>query len=175
MTTFSLANISLACDVLQDPILFWAIFLVSFFAFLRISNVAPHSLVTFSPRKHLQKDIIFAPPGAHVFIKWAKNMQDAKKYKFIQIPQLRDSCICPTTALRKLLQQRKSDPDSPLFSEQSTGSQIIDTKIRSSLKLVLQHLGIPSNGHNFHAFRGDCSFWPSGKFGRHQSPRKLEQ
>ena len=39
----TLALISKNCDILDDSILFRAIFLVAFFAFLRMSNMAPHS------------------------------------------------------------------------------------------------------------------------------------
>ena len=34
-------QISVACDILSDPLLFRAIFLTSYFAFLRMSNIAP--------------------------------------------------------------------------------------------------------------------------------------
>ena len=65
-----LENISTSCQHSQDPLLFRAIFLVAFFAFLRISNIAPHSEAAFSPFKHLlRKNVIFAPPGAHIPIK----------------------------------------------------------------------------------------------------------
>ena len=67
--------ISMACDSLPDPELYRAVFLIAFHAFLRISNVAPHSVAAFSQHKHLlRQDVIFAPPGAHLFIEWAKNM-----------------------------------------------------------------------------------------------------
>ena len=60
-------NISIACDSLHDPILYRAIFLVSFFAFLRISNVAPHSPRQFD--RFVQTSFL-APPGAHLIIKF---------------------------------------------------------------------------------------------------------
>ena len=44
----TLYHISKACDSLPDPYLFRAIFLVAFYAFLRISKIAPHSNRQFS-------------------------------------------------------------------------------------------------------------------------------
>ena len=73
----TLYHISKACDSLSDPHLFTAIFLVAFYAFLRLSNIAPQSNRQFSHSKHfLRKDIVFAPPGAHLLIKWTKTLQD---------------------------------------------------------------------------------------------------
>ena len=66
----TLYQISLSCDTLSDPLLYRAIFLAAFFGFLRMSNIAPHSSSKFDPDNHfLRKDLIFAPPGAHLLIK----------------------------------------------------------------------------------------------------------
>ena len=62
----TLYHISKACDSLPDN-LFRAIFLMAFCAFLRLSNIAHHTNRQFSHFKHfLRKDLIFAPPGAHL-------------------------------------------------------------------------------------------------------------
>ena len=59
----SLAAISRACNILDDPELFRAAFLIAFFAFLRMSNVAPHSKFKFDPHRHiLRQDIILQEP-----------------------------------------------------------------------------------------------------------------
>ena len=149
----TLKAISQTCRILDDPILYRAVFLLAFFGFLRVSNIAPHSVSAFSPCRHLlRKDVIFAPPGAHVLIKWAKNMQEARKYKFVQIPSMKDHSICPVTALKNLLKDRNLAQDKPLFTTLQL-QPLIDTKIRQSLTKVLTHLNIPSQGHTFHAFR----------------------
>ena len=65
-----------------------------------------------------------------------------------------DQSICPVTALKKLLNSRHLPKDAPLFAEITFPNyQVIDTKIRDALKLVLRALNIPHIGHNFHAFR----------------------
>ena len=63
----TLYAISQQCKNLSDPILFRSIFLVSFYAFLKMSNVAPDSSRQFEPSKHLlRQDVVFTPPGSHM-------------------------------------------------------------------------------------------------------------
>ena len=82
-----LYQISVACDILSDPVLFRAIFLTSYFAFLRMSNIAPHSVKKFNPSRHfLRQDVVFGHPGAHIIIKWTKTLQDNKSHHIVQIP-----------------------------------------------------------------------------------------
>ena len=55
----TLTLMSQTCDILEDPPLFRAAFLVAFFCFLRMSNIAPHSRFKFDQSKHfLRQDII---------------------------------------------------------------------------------------------------------------------
>ena len=62
-----LYTILVSCDQISDPPLFRAIFLSFFYAFLRMSDVAPHSRSQFDPSKHfLRQDLIFGHPGAHL-------------------------------------------------------------------------------------------------------------
>ena len=120
-----------------------------------MSNIAPHSSSSFSNQVHLvRKDIIFAPPGAHIFIMWSKTLQGYKDYKFIQIPSLQDENLCPVLALRRLLASRPLTAEKPLFAlNYPPFHSVIDTKIRYSLRSVLTSLQISVGSHGFHAFR----------------------
>ena len=151
----TLYHISMSCDILDDPILYRAIFLTSFYGFLHMSNLAPHSAKHFSQNRHfLRQDLIFADPGAHLIIKWAKTLQDHKAHHVIQLPSLKNPFLCPVRALTQLIQSRPMSPTSPLFANKFPPySQVIDTHIRDSLKKVLIHRGIPLQGHSFHTFR----------------------
>ena len=148
-------DISRACDFLPDPPLFRAIFLVAFYAFFRLSNIAPHSARQFSKDKHfLRQDLIFAPPGAHLLVKWTKTLQDGNTSHMIQIPQIENFFLCPIRALRTLLQSRPLPPSAPLFACKAPPHvQIIDTHVRDSLRQVLSILNISPIGHGFHTFR----------------------
>ena len=148
-------QISVACSILSDPPLYRAIFLISYFAFLRMSNIAPHSVNKFDPSKHfLRQDVILAHPGAHIVIKWTKTLQDNKSHHVVQIPQLPNIYLCPVRALKALLSSRPLPPSAPLFALHSyPHNQVIDTQVRSALKKILIYKNFPSRGFSFHAFR----------------------
>ena len=64
------------CNFIYAGKVFQAIFLIAFFGFLRISNLAPHSVGAFDPSKHLTlADITFNSTGMTLTIKWSKTMQ----------------------------------------------------------------------------------------------------
>ena len=148
-------HISKACDNLSDPPLFRAIFLTAFYAFLRMSNIAPHSSKAFEPTKHfLRQDLIFHHPGAHLLVKWTKTLQDNRSHHWVQLPKLENMYLCPVKALAALLSSRNLPPTAPLFANNfSPFTQVIDTHVRDALRKVLTLLAIPSNGHGFHTFR----------------------
>ena len=98
----TLAQITQACDLLDDPPLYKSAFLLAFFGFLRMSNIAPHSKQKFDSQKHFRQDIMFAPPGAHILLKWTKTLQHNKSHHFVQIPLLSNSPMCPVQALKHL-------------------------------------------------------------------------
>ena len=151
----TLYAISKQCETLSDPILFRAIFLTSFYAFLRMSNIAPLSSKQFNPQRHLlRQDVIFAPPGAHIILKWCKTMQDAKSTHIVQIPEIANIWLCPVRALKTRLVSRHLTSTSPLFANAFyPHSQVIDTHIRDALKTILTNLKISHIGHGFHSFR----------------------
>ena len=148
-------HISRACDSLSDPHLFRAIFLTAYFAFLRMSNVAPHSTKQFDPSKHfLRQDAIFGHPGIHLIVKWTKTLQDHRSHHIVQLPELHNPYLCPVRALRSLLSSRPLPPTAPLFATiRPPHPQIIDTHIRNALKSILQSLNIPPASFGFHTFR----------------------
>ena len=47
-----LVDLSLACDSLTSEKIYKAVLLLGFFAFLRLSNLAPHSVVAFDYTRH---------------------------------------------------------------------------------------------------------------------------
>ena len=147
--------LSLSCDILPDPLLFRAIFLVSFYGFLRMSNIAPHSAQKFHPCTHfLRKDLIFGPPGAHLIMKWSKTLQSPKSYHIVQLPSISNPFLCPVSALKALLQSRPLPPTSPLFATiYHPHGQVIDTVVRDALKTVLKHRGFSPSAFPFHTFR----------------------
>ena len=88
------------CDKTYMGQVFKAAYLLSFFSFLRISNLVPHSLKMFDPVKHLARaGVFFAPPGAHILITWSKTLQSKNAARVLKIPHLGTSPVCPVQAL----------------------------------------------------------------------------
>ena len=68
-----------ACDFTYMGQIFKAIYTLAFFSFVRLSNLVPHTRNAFSPYHQLARgDVIFAPPGLLLIIKWSKTMQATK-------------------------------------------------------------------------------------------------
>ena len=90
ITIPTLLKLVQACDTIAYGQVYKAAFLLTFFAFLRLSNIAPVAAKSFDPTRHfLRGDVIFGPPGAHVILKWAKAMQSSSKHQVIQIPLIK--------------------------------------------------------------------------------------
>ena len=144
-----------SCDILRYTKLYRSIFLTAFFGFLRISNLAPNSTGTFDHTRHLARgDLIFAPPGAHLIIKWSKVMQYRNSHQVIQIPLLNMTKICPVTALTEMMcANRGGNSNTPLFNIPYTVTAVTQGQIRSALGLIHNHLQLPLNFLTFHAFR----------------------
>ena len=101
LTLRELREISRLCDQFDCPQVYRTAFLLGFYALLRISNIAPPFQRSFDPSRHLLRgDVKFIYPGAHLKLKWAKNIQAPEKVHWIKIPTMSDSLLCPVTALQ---------------------------------------------------------------------------
>ena len=105
--------------------------------------------------RHLNRqDVIFAPPGAHILLKWAKTLQDRVGHHVIQIPSLDHSLLYPVLALKNLLNSSPVPPSAPLFAANSPPFHpIIDTHIRDALRAIVRSLNLDPVEYGFHAFR----------------------
>ena len=96
------------CD--QNPLgfVYKPLCLLAFFAFLRLSNMAPPSVAEFSPLVHLYRGDVIPQAGfATVVLKWSKSLQKQTQFATIQIPALGAPPLCPMFPL---------PPNSPLFA-----------------------------------------------------------
>ena len=149
-----LQDIILACDHLQYPIIYKSIFLLAFFTFLRISNFAPLAASQFDSSRHLTRgDVIWGHPGAHIIVKWAKNMQGRKECHVLQIPLLKNKKLCPVTTLHNYFKKYPHGFASPMFVNPLTASPIIQSNIRQALAKISIFLNIPPGYITFHCFR----------------------
>ena len=111
-----LTNIVAVCDTMWMGQVYKALYLTAFFPFLRISNLVPHTVATFSPIEQLTRgDVFFAPPGVHLLIKWSKTMQMRNTVKNLKLPTLHNSPLCPVKALKNVFLLSPGNQDTPLF------------------------------------------------------------
>jgi len=149
-----LHQISDLCQYLSFPKLFRAIFMLAFFSFLRISHFAAETIAQFDhSRQLLRADVIWANPGAHIIIRWAKNMQDRSSHRVVQIPFLQHSSIFPVTPLRAYITTYPLVGGQPLFAHPITSQPITQSCIRRALSSINVMLGLPNNHLPFHTFR----------------------
>ena len=157
-----LIKIALACDSMLYGTVYKCVFLLAYFAFLRLSNLAPTSTQGFDPTRHiLRGDVIFGPPGAHIIIKWAKAMQSSSKHQVVQIPLLNSSPICPVSALKSLISTIKAPPSSPLFMLPKPSGCVVLTApmISATLSNILRSLSLNPAHYGFHCFRRSGVSW----------------
>ena len=162
ITIPTLLTLVQACDNIAFGQVYKAAFLLAFFAFLRLSNIAPVTPKSFDPTRHfLRCDVIFGPPGAHVILKWAKAMQSSSKHQVIQIPLIRNSPLCPVSALKVLLQSTPAPKSAPLFllPRPSGLSVLTSPMLSSSLSNLLSSLGLNPAHYGFHSFRRSGVSW----------------
>ena len=151
-----LTSISAECSNLPSASVYRAIFLTGFFGFLRLSNLAPHSLAAFDPSRLLMgQDVFFSKKHVKILIKWSKTMQTRDKVTFITLPRLKDSRICPHRALKSLFDLYPMSSQTSLFqiSGPSGLNPVTDSRVRKALKRVNVNLGLAPAYFTFHDFR----------------------
>ena len=149
------------CETMHMGVIFKAAILTSFFSFLRISNLVPHSMSSFDHMKQLARaDVIFAP-GAHILVKWSKTLQYRNKIRIIKIPSLGSSSICPVAALQAILKLYSGSPNSPLFQVKCSSRWVplTDTRLRKFMGKLILTLGWAHKNLTFHSLRRSGATW----------------
>ena len=144
------------CDTVQNGVIYKAVFLLAFFAFLRLSNLVPCSAIKFDAQKHLARgDVIVSDASATLILKWSKTIQKPGEYKCFGLPNLGKSKLCPVSAYVNMCNLFPLHADAPMFCvPQGTGYvSLSEAKVRKVLASVLASLGIDNTGLTFHTFR----------------------
>ena len=99
-----LTYIATQCQKFEFSHIFAALYLLAFYSFLRLSNIVPHSFRGFDPSRHLARgDVIFGDTSAVVILKWSKTNQLRDKVKYVTIPKIPHSPLCPFGSLKNML------------------------------------------------------------------------
>ena len=156
MSLSTLETLVQLCESLPSGISFKAIFLIAFFVFLRISNVAPQSLSQFDPSRHLTPaDVKISKKYMKLIIKWSKTMQTRDRAHTITLPKLYPSPLCPVTALISAMSQYSPGPQDPLFQVRTPEGYkpITESRLRKVLSKLIVQTGLPKGHFTFHTFR----------------------
>ena len=104
------------CDFTYMGQIFKALYLFSFYSFLRLSNLVPHTVAQFSPLKHLARgDVILRLDKLLLILKWSKPIQSNNQIKLITVPRISNSSICPVAAIKNLLDLTPRGSNLPLL------------------------------------------------------------
>ena len=116
INTDLLLSILSAYATLPFPSIYRALYLLSLFSFLRLSNIFPHTIKNFDVTTQLCRgDLIFSQDSIVVIIKWSKTIQNRRDTVTISVPSLGDSPLCPYQALKLMLLKIPGSPNEPLF------------------------------------------------------------
>ena len=151
-----LEKISRACDDISFSQVFRAIFLIGFFGFFRLSNLAPHSILTFDPSRHLTgHDLFFTKKLVKVLIKWSTTLQDRDRVQVVSLPKIANRIICPYRALKALTKlYPMTDSESVFQIKMPSGWQpLTDTRVRKVLKSINMTLGLNPHFFTYHSFQ----------------------
>ena len=127
-----------------------------FFAFLRLSNLAPHAISGFDPTRHLiGEDIFFTSKFVKVLIKWRNTIQDRDQVQCITLPKLHQSLSCPYRALKTVFGSYFMSATTSLFQVRTSNGfiSLTDSRVRKTLKSINQALGLNPSFYTFHDFR----------------------
>ena len=135
-----LEQISVACDGFKCAKVLRAIFLTGFFGFLRLSNLAPHTLTLFDHSHHLTgQDLFFSHNLVKVMVKWTKTVQ------VISLPKVKNRSGCLFRALKALYTLYPMSAVTSVFQVEvgNSGWQpLTDTKVRKCLNAINAWLGL---------------------------------
>ena len=150
-----------ASETLPFPSIYTALYLLSFFSFLRLSNILPHTTKSFDVTRQLCRgDLIFSQDSIVIIIKWSKTIQNRRDTATIYVPSLGDSPLCPYQALKVMLLEIPGSPNDPLFQIPGKGVLVplTDSAARKHLKKVSTLLQLPSP-LTFHLFHRSGTTW----------------
>ena len=145
-------NISVLLDQFENSLVYRAAFALSFYGFLRISNLVPPSKQGFDPTRQLTRgDVSFTDKGVVVFLKWAKNLQKTQQTHVIMLPAMNSPWLCPVHTLYSLFQAQQYLPSDPVIK--SSQGLLTESHLRKRFQLMLSMLGLPTASLTYHSLR----------------------
>ena len=142
---------------LENARMFNCLFLIAYFGFFRISNLAPVNVNSFDFKKHLCRgDVIIQDEGVVIVVKWSKTIRNFSQGTYIVLPKLTGSVLCPHNAVVTWLRNSKGGHNDPLFT--INHKPVSQYQIRKHLAKNVSVIGRDPINYPFHSFRrsGPC-------------------
>ena len=135
--------------------------LLGYYGFLRQSNLAPRSATAFDPsRDTCRGDLVIAPPGLLLTLKWSKTIQRGHRTHTIPIPARPGHPLCPLRPYQDLLRITPTlSPQDPLLQHTSPPHAPPRARVLTSLQLAaglrraLQQAGLDPALYSLHSLR----------------------
>ena len=145
-------NIVSLLQKMDEPLVYSAAFALSFYGFLRISNLVPPTKLSFDPARQLTRsDVTFTPTGVRLFLKWAKNLQKTQQSQVIMLPRMNNHILCPYHILHKLFTSQQYSPLDAVIKNHL--GPLCESHLRRRFHLVLSMLGLPTKSLTYHCLR----------------------
>ena len=136
-------EISRLCSIFDNMLTYRSAFLLGFYGFLCISNVAPPFQKSFSVDKHLlRQDVMFHPPGLIL------NLNGPERVHTIKLPHVQDPVMYPTQSIPALFKAIPLPPTAPLFMLED-GVLLTQTLLRKHLVTILRPMDLPLMGFGY--------------------------
>ena len=104
------------CDLISFGIVYKAVFLVGYFGFLRLSNIAPRAIASFDPSLYLTAgNIIFTERLIKLVIKWSKTIQTRGSINCLTLSRLKGSIMCPLAVYKAAMKLNMPSQHDTLF------------------------------------------------------------
>jgi len=140
----------------------WAVMVVGFFMFSRISNLLPPKKGRFDRTKQLLKsDVKVSADSVIVLVKWSKVIQLSERLVTLPLKAIPGSPICPKTSLLNATRLAKSKDSDHLFSyrKKQSISTIIQSEFISFLRKKLKSAGLDPKLYSGHSLRRGGASW----------------
>ena len=161
-TAITLEHLSLilrTCDVNKEWLLAKLAMSLAYFAYLRLSNLAPRTMHTFDPSRHATwADLQPKQQGLVLTLRWSKTRQHITAPQDIPVSALDDKQLCPknTWSVFSITVGETSDPAAtPLLrtTAQPRGCTISASMLTRNIRDVIQAAGLSQKGYTPHSFR----------------------
>ncbi len=141
---------------------FWAATVVSFFGFLRKSNLVPPSAKTFDPSRHLaRRDLQLSEDILTIRLRYTKTIQFGERQLTLPLVRVPGSPLCPVSAVSLMFQRVPAPPSAPAFVFPCGRAlwTLTHTSFVGYLRHFLQLAGHSPRKYSGHSFRkGGATF-----------------